>query len=40
MNGVWWRYDVKARDGASFVTIRLSSLPVVTEPRMSATPIA
>ena len=40
MNGVWWQYGMKARDGTGLVTIRLASLPTVTEPRSSATPIA
>ena len=40
MNGVWWQYGMKARDGTGLVTIRLASLPTVTEPSSSATPIA
>ena len=40
MNGVWWAYGMKAREGSGSVIIREARFPGVIEPRVSSTPIA
>ena len=40
MNGVWWAYGMKAREGSGSVIIREARFPGVIEPRVSSTPMA
>ena len=40
MNGVWWAYGMKAREGSGSVIIREACFPGVIEPRVSSTPMA
>ncbi len=40
MNGLWWQYEMYAREGRGLVIMRLAAFPTEMEPKVSETPMA